>query len=88
MKLLNNNGRRFYIDFEKELNNDEIERARFLFLQEGVFLDFQTKVWRWSYIAKVTSDGKVRCAIKDGAQHRLNILCEVLKENKKEEVKQ
>jgi len=87
MKLPNNKGRQFYVDFKGELNSDEVEQARFLFAPYGIFLDFQTKVWLWSYIAEIVGSGKVRCAIRDRAKHRSNVLFEVLKESKKEEVK-
>jgi hypothetical protein len=88
MKVLNNKGRQFYVDFKKELNSEEVEKARFLFAPYGIFLDFQTKVWLWSYMAEVISSDKVRCAIRDRAEHRLNVFFEVLKENKNEEDKQ
>jgi hypothetical protein len=86
MKLLNNKWRQLCVDFKKELNSDEVEQARFLFARYGIFLDFQTKVWLWSHIAEIVGGGKVRCAIRDRGEHRLNVLFELLKENKNKEV--
>jgi hypothetical protein len=86
--LKSDNGRRFYIDFERKLNNAKIRRARFLFLQYGIFFDFQTEVRCWSYIAEVMSGGKVQCAIRERAEHRLDVLFEVLLENKNKKSRQ
>jgi hypothetical protein len=89
MKVPNNKERQFfYIDFKKELNSDGVEQARFLFSPYGIILDFQTRVWVWNYIAEIIPGRGVRCAIRDLAQHRLNALFGLLKENEKEEAEQ